>query len=260
MSNLTIQKENTITGIDTWLKYAEPEGGESQWKEGRSAMEFARYMTASDNLPKEIHDYLNAIGIKDSNYRCSPEHLTTFPPSFGRGGGRHHDGLLISKSAIVGIEAKVSEPFDKSVSVWINSGTGKGSKENRNQRILEFLSLLKDQRLLSVDESAKSLMYQLVSASVGTIIEAVNNGKDKAVVLVIEFTGDIDDNGDHDQYIKDITRNEQDYEYFIKYLGISERTDLDRNIKVEYNSKKITVWYKKLTISVHKGGYSYSNK
>lgn len=260
MSKLTIKKENIITGIDTWLKYAEPEGGETQWKEGRSAMEFARYMTSSDKLPKEIHDYLKSIGIKDSDYICSPEHITTLPPSFGKGSGRHHDGLLISNSAIVGIEAKVSEPFDKSVSVWIKSGSGESSKENRNQRILESLSLLKNQRITSVDDRAKSLMYQLISASVGTIIEAVNNRKDKAVVLVIEFTGDICDNDNHKKYIKDITKNEQDYEYFIKYLGISECNDLDRNIKVEYDSNTITVWYKKLSIEVHKGGYTYSNK
>lgn len=260
MSSLKICKENIITGIDTWLKYAEPEGGEAQWKEGRSAMEFARYMTSSDKLPAEIHDYLKAIGIKDSEYICSPEHITAFPPSFGKGGGRHHDGLLISNSAIVGIEAKVSEPFDKSVSVWINSGRGMDSKGNRNLRILESLSLLRNQRITSVDDSAKSLMYQLISASVGTIIEAANNGKDKAVVLVIEFVGDICDNGNHKKYIKDINKNNRDYEYFIKYLGISECVDSERNIKVEYDSKTITVWYKKLSIEVQKGVYSYRNK
>ena len=37
-TKLTIKKENTINDITTWLKYAEPEGGMSQWVEGRSAM------------------------------------------------------------------------------------------------------------------------------------------------------------------------------------------------------------------------------
>lgn len=258
MASLTIKKENLITGIDTWLKYAEPEGGESQWKEGRSAMEFARYMTSSKRLPKEILDYLNSINIKDDDYICSPEHVTSFPSSFGKGGGRHHDGLLTSRSAVVGIEAKVSESFDKSVDTWIRSGSGEGSKENRTQRILESLSLLKNQQITSLDDQAQKVMYQLISASVGTIIEAVNNKRDKAVVLVMEFTGDICDNGNHAQYLKDITKNNQDYEYFLNFLGISNLPDIDCKINVEYNSRAVTVWFKKLSIKVHKGGYTYS--
>ena len=78
-TKLTIKKENTINDITTWLKYAEPEGGMSQWVEGRSAMEFARYMTSSNgSLPLELDAYLKSIGIKCGNFVCYPEEVTSF--------------------------------------------------------------------------------------------------------------------------------------------------------------------------------------
>ena len=79
-------------------------------------MEFARYMTEyKGKMPEAIHRYLESIDFKDK-YTCLPEETTSFKgKDLGTGEGRHHDGLLVSKNYLIGIEAKVSESFDYSL-------------------------------------------------------------------------------------------------------------------------------------------------
>ncbi|MCQ2145992.1 MAG: hypothetical protein MJZ16_00580 [Bacteroidales bacterium] len=246
--NLKITKENSINDLNSWFRYAEPEGGEKQWKEGRSAMEFARYMTSSNGkLPKQIEAYLKAIGIKDKSCYCIPEHVTEFPQQLlGKGSGRHHDGLLVSDSIIVGIEAKVSESFDKSVRETLKEAmSNKDKGKNMRDRIINSLKMIT--RKPTPDESEVShLMYQLISATVGTVLEAELRGKDKAVVLIIEFAGDIEDYGNTDKYKQEVAANQQAYDDYLEYLGLVGKSDVERYLNVN----EIKVWFKKIRVEV----------
>lgn len=245
---LVIQKTHTITDLSTWFKYAEPEGGEKQWVVGRSAMEFARYMTNSKNgLPKEIADYLIEIGINSLSAICIPEHVTDFPSEFGTGSGRHHDGLLILEECVVGIEAKVSESFDVTIAKWLRKGeNNKDRGKNRLERISESIKLISTKPF----EEAKGLYYQLVSATIGTILEAVRNKKNKACLLVIEFGGDIDEGGTHKNYIKSIQNNAKAFKDYLEFLGIDNRSDKESKITVNYNDYSVDLWIKKLHIDI----------
>lgn len=254
-TKLTIKKENTINDITTWLKYAEPEGGMSQWVEGRSAMEFARYMTSSNgSLPLELDAYLKSIGIKCGNFVCYPEEVTSFTGyNLGSGSGRHHDGLLVCNEIVVGVEAKVSEPFDNSISYKMEHAKKNHDKgENMRIRLYNSLKILKpsfdDQTL----ESVPSLMYQLISGTVGTIIEARNRNVRKAAFIVIEFVGDVKQEKNYDDKVKE---NQKAFEDFIKFIGLTEKKDEECFIDVYEDS--LRVWIKKLKIKVQKNEYSY---
>lgn len=244
---LEIKKVNIINDISTWLKYAEPEGGEAQWEEGRSAMEFARYMTSSQgHMPKEIENYLKSIGVSEQGFICYPEEVTSFGGyDLGKGSGRHHDGLLVSNDFLIGIEAKVSESFDLSIKTKMDGATKKSSKgENMHKRIFNSLRMLnpnfKDETLTSVG----SLMYQLVSGAVGTIIECKNKKKTKAAFLIIEFVGDVKKETNYESKIQ---TNQKAYDDFLLFLNLKDRDDKDRFIDIEGN---IRLWIKKLKISI----------
>ena len=256
--NLEIKKNNIIKDLGTWLKYAEPEGGESQWAEGRSAMEFARYMISSNNrLPKELSSYLNSIGFKDENYTCYPEEVTSFDNfDLGKGSGRHHDGLLVSKNYLVGIEAKVSEPFDNSILTKLDRAKSNSDKgDNMRKRIINSLKLLNSSFNDDTLESVKTLMYQLISGSVGTIIESYKRNKCNSAFLIVEFDGEVQK---EKGYLKNVENNQKAYDEFLCYLNIMDKDDKKRFIDIEIKDKKIRMWINKIKITIKKGGYEYS--
>lgn len=249
---LQIKKDNVINDITTWFRYAEPEGGTSQWEKGRSAMEFARYMTTNKNtMPKEIENYLTDIGFSTARYTCYPEEVTSFANfDLGSGSGRHHDGLLVSDDYLIGIEAKVSEPFDKSISYKIEKAKkNSDGGENMRNRIFKSLKMIKpnfaDESLIS--DEVKPLMYQLISGTVGTIIEAQNRNISKASFLIIEFAGDVKKEKKYDDRIK---ANEEAYENFLNFLGLSNKPDKDRYIDVVLKGNQIRIWMAKIKINI----------
>ena len=251
---LQIKKIVTINDIGTWFKYAEPEGGESQWKEGRSAMEFARYMTSSkEKMPDEIQHYLDGIGFKEE-YTCYPEEVTSFDKKYGTGSGRHHDGLLVSEQYLVGIEAKVSEAFDKPIKIKIKNALSNADEgANMKTRIVESLKTIKPDFKEQDLDSVGHLMYQLVSGTVGTIIEAQNRNKTRAAFLIIEFAGDVYKEKD---YGKNVNNNQKAYDAFLAFLGLSDKTDKERYIQLD----NLKIWINKIKINICKGTYTYSEK
>ena len=249
---LEIKKYNAIKDLGTWFKYAEPEGGESQWAEGRSAMEFARYMISSNkNLPKEISSYLGSIGFKNENYTCYPEEVTSFDNfDLGKGSGRHHDGLLVSKSYLVGIEAKVSEPFDYPVFKKLDN---KGA--NMRKRIFNSLKILKSGFKDETLKSVESLMYQLISGSVGTIIESYKRNIYNSAFLIIEFDGEVQK---EKSYLENVKNNQKAYDEFLRFLNLTDKDNKNRYIDVIIKDRKIRIWINKIRITIKKGGYEYS--
>ena len=257
---LKIEKTNVINDVSTWFRFAEPEGGAAQWKAGRSAMEFARYMTTAKpgQMPDEIEQYLNGIGFNVCQFICYPEEVTSFDGyNLGKGSGRHHDGLLVSDNCLVGIEAKVSESFDKSISKKIEGAKSNSDDgENMRDRIVNSLKLIKpdfDKVSLS-DEKIGSLMYQLVSGTVGTIIEADKRNISKASFLIIEFVGDVERETNYKSKVED---NQKAYDNFLEFLGLSGKEDSERYLNINLKDKTIQIWFAKIQISITRDFYKY---
>lgn len=263
-SRLIIEKDGRkISDVNEWFEYGEPKGGSSQWKVGRSAYEFARYMTSNGGaVPSAIMQYLNTIGIQACNFECEPERITPFSKKeirkicsgwdLGSGEGRHHDGLMWSgdKRCVVGIEAKVSEPFDRPIKDKLKAAERNHDQgENTRKRILESMRVIKGERVQKPEWLEEDLMYQLLSATIGTVIEAKKFHADKAVFLVIEFTGNVCKEKDYDN---NVDKNRNDYNNYMTFLGLEQKDDKERFIDIE----GVTVWFKKLSINIGKAEYS----
>jgi hypothetical protein len=251
---LTIKKTKEIFDITTWFKFAEPEGGESQWEEGRSAMEFARYMTSSNKkMPSEIKRYLQSIGMKDNEFECYPEEVTSYKNcNLGQGSGRHHDGLLVSKNYLVGIEAKVSEPFDHPISHKLKN---RKDSSNMHKRIYGSLKILNPDFDDKTMNSVGDLMYQLISGAVGTIIESRRKDITKAAFLIIEFKGCVKKEKNYQSLVDN---NEEAYNKFLKFLHLENKSDKERFIDVD--DGKIRLWINMIKINIKTDGYKYSEE
>ena len=74
--------DHIIKSMQDYKKFALPQGGEKQFKEGRSAWEFANYLIAgSGELPKEIERIIKPYAKQDEKLKLYPEWVT----SFGKG-------------------------------------------------------------------------------------------------------------------------------------------------------------------------------
>ena len=199
-----------ITSVEEWFNAAPPKGEKTQWKVGRSAMEMARF-AVSDDFSKFISTVSKWAKIDDTNYDCEPEAKTTFNKGMGSGGPRNHDLLMVGDSSVIGIEAKVSESFDKQI-----SEKRIGATDNMHTRLDSCLSFLYGEKL---PNNAEQMYYQLFSATIGTIIEAQRRGKKKAVVLFLTFTGNVSKESD---YNDKVAINEKAFMAFCNSLGLGE--------------------------------------
>ena len=168
--------EKNIINYDDWKIECPPKKADKQWKPGRSAMELAKYMTEKfPNVPSEIENALKVLVPESSNFDWDAEYVTPLP---GRGEGRNHDAILWNEDIVVTIEAKADEPLGNLIIDEM-----KGSSVNKLCRISEMLKLMFKGNFKKYGE----LRYQLLTASVGTILEAQKQGCDIAVLLVLVF-------------------------------------------------------------------------
>ena len=209
---ISIKKKVSIKSVEDWGYNAPPKDADVQWKDGRSAKELARFVT-SDRFAPFMSGVLKDWKIKEQDLIAEPEAETYFPAKeLGKNGPRNHDLLLIGKDCVIGIEAKVSESFDQTIKVvWDKSDKG----ENRKKRILGLINFLSGEEYSNVDDlpaDIQDLRYQLFTATVGTVVEAIKNKKKKAVVLVLVFEGDVQKETDYDKHIEN---NNNDYNDFV---------------------------------------------
>ena len=176
-------KTKEIVTFDSWPR---PRSPEKHWKDGRSAKELARFFTSNnEEIPGEIKSILLKNGIfTGDDFEVYPEFLSRFEKGFGRGGGRQHDALMISKrnSLIVGIEAKADEPFDYEVDKWLKKSEN-GKNDNRKKRADAFA-----EAILGKEKSHEDILvlhYQLLSATIGTLLEAQRQSARNAMFLVL---------------------------------------------------------------------------
>ena len=229
-TKIIISKTNEIKSVEDWRMYAPPQKPNIQWKDGRSAKLLAEYA-----LSKNFIDDILEI-IKDCNF-CVPSILYGEPevstklPASSRG-PRKHDLLLTGNDFVIGVEAKVSESFDKTIKVY------QEKKGDRLQRIVAMLKYLGK----SIEEAGE-YRYQLLTGLVGTLLEAKKRGKKKCLFLVISFTGEVNASA------KNIEKNNKDFETFCSsLLGLTP----NGGTKVyKIDDKEITCYIKKVNVKRH---------
>jgi len=167
-----------------WLKFAPPEKGEEQWKDGRSAKELAKFFTQheGEKLPRKIADILKKYDIFDDDFCCYPEHETKFDECGGK--GRQHDLLMVHKDIVVGIEAKADEPLGDTVEITVKNALKNTSKSRVPERAD---GLAKNIFGYNSWDEIKDFRYQLLTATAGLLQEAVNREINRALLLIITF-------------------------------------------------------------------------
>lgn len=232
---LTIKKENyEIKDLNDWQEYAGPVDPIKQWVDKRSAKEFARYMLSNKGkIPFEVEKELKDI-TKSKEFILYPEFLTGFAKyNMGSRGPRHHDGLLIGKDIVVGIEAKADEALDnKYLSEY-------DATKNRYKNISKHI-------FGDLPNKHKDIRYQLVSATMGTLIEAYERGVKNAVLLIISFISN------EKTKKENIDRNIKDMESFKKAL---KHVSGDRYSTPFSNKHKINYYFKCIEINLDKVKY-----
>lgn len=213
---ITIKKNVEINSVEQWFIVAPPKGKEKQWKNGRSAKELARFAT-DPSFKEFISSILKQEGLREQDFVCEPEAETELKSAIDMGisGPRNHDLLMIgSKDCVIGLEAKVSESFGNNTigEEWIKADT-KNKKEKRIPGLVQFITNNTYTNFSGVPDRIKSLMYQLFTATVGTIIEAKKRGKKNALVLVLVFTGNVDKESGYNDKMK---QNQSDFEAFVQ--------------------------------------------
>lgn len=208
------EKGKAITSTNEWHEYAPPLNPERQWKDFRSAKELAKSVFDNATLAPLLETVLNRfkypVPVEMSGY---PEKATKLP--WGRSGDRKHDLLLedADKSLIIGIEAKADEPFDNSIEKKrLDSQKNADGGVNMSKRLDGILNLLYGSNL---PKNKETLMYQLLSATAGVILEASNNNFKYACALFLVFESDQLDK-------QKLEKNEKDWKDFCKSLNIDE--------------------------------------
>lgn len=234
--DIIIEKKTTINDETDWLRVAPPKGGIAQWKDGYSAKEFARFVTIShDSFSKLIKNIVNrTIGYVPESLIGEPEATTDLPPK-GSSGPRSHDLLLFDDKIVIGIEAKVKEPFgDKTLQQ--ESKTNSSDKKKRIEWLIDTI-LPKGS-----GEEAGDLEYQLLTATAGTLLEAYDKGKEQCIFLVLSF---------HKKGDKPNSKNEESFNKYVDVICGKGKVCKEFLVKREEGDKerKIQCWFIKQEIS-----------
>lgn len=167
-------------GVESWKeRLADPE---KHWKKGYSARTTAYCWESSDCYPKEIKSLLNDCGVTEAKpLLIIPEYKVPLPH-----GNRasQNDVFALSRInaesglAVVMVEAKVSESFDKTIDKWLD-GDGKAKRLNYLIEKLEINAEIDD---------LNDYYYQLFHRTVSSIITAEEFCAKKAIMIVHSFS------------------------------------------------------------------------
>ena len=221
------KNDNIITTVEEWYQFAPPKAKGKHWKDGRSAKSLAQFMT-DKNQVKKLEDILVELEYNTKGViSCTPEANTVLPC---KGNGRNHDLLMIGEDFVVGIEAKVSEPFGEEISTELIEAS-----DNKKGRIDKLANELFGCKINEVKDGLE-LRYQLLTGVYGTLREAKNNKKSKALFLVIVFT-----DGITTKEANAVVANNKDFEDFCKYIGLSNNGGTISKLNVALTIKKVEI-------------------
>ena len=229
-------KKGEVINDSNWEASWKPKK-ETQWKDGRSSKEFAKFASNECFFAKLISQVLTSCGIAEQNFECTPEAKSSLGKGFLKGGCRNHDLLMEGdKDCIIGIEAKVSESFDKDMEKILDKQKKKYNDNEIKTRAYKLRRYLVKEENHNVDE----IGYQLFTATRATINCAIEKGKSQCIVLVIVFEGEIDKG---DQYEEKVVKNNKDFVEFCKAVGVQDG---------KINIDGIECWIKKVSVNISK--------
>lgn len=216
-----------VATVEDWFAHCPPKKGALQWEDGRSAKELAKYITSAlPALPAEMEEALKRLALADAAFYWDAEYVTALP---GKGEGRNHDMLLYNDSLVVTVEAKADETLGNRIGDELQ-----GASVNKLHRISELLrTVFKDGF-----QDYPALRYQLLTACVGTILEAQLHGVNTAVLLVVVFktNGKVKD--------ENIVSNHNDVLAFLEATGAYE----ERSCTVIPNNTDVTLYFKEIVL------------
>lgn len=167
------------SGPEDWRAFlADPD---LHWKTGYSARAMAHALEESAGLPPEIREALAAHFDADIEpLFVVPEHKVAMPGSAT--GPSQNDVFMFARigaaTAVVMVEGKVNESFDKTIGEWIAGGSA--AKHKRLKGLRELLGL--------AHPPDPQLRYQLLHRAVSAILEAERFEATHAVMLVQSFS------------------------------------------------------------------------
>ena len=221
------KNNNIITTVEEWYQFAPPKAKGKHWKDGRSAKSLAQFMT-DKNQVKKLEDILVELEYNTNGViSCTPEANTVLPC---KGNGRNHDLLMIGEDFVVGIEAKVSEPFGEEISTELIEAS-----DNKKNRIDTLANKLFGCKINEVKDGLE-LRYQLLTGVYGTLLEAENNKKSKALFLVIVFTDGLTSEDENA-----VNRNNDDFKNFCQQIGLSAEVRTICKSNVALTIKKVEI-------------------
>ena len=221
------KNNNIITTVEEWYQFSPPKAKEKHWKDGRSAKSLAQFMT-DKNQVKKLEDILVELKYGTNGViSCTPEANTVLPC---KGNGRNHDLLMIGEDFVVGIEAKVSEPFGEEISTELIEAS-----DNKKGRIDKLANELFGCKINEVKDGLE-LRYQLLTGVYGTLLEAENNKKSKALFLVIVFTDGLTSEDENA-----VNRNNDDFKNFCQQIVLSAEGGTICKSNIALTIKKVEI-------------------
>ena len=226
------KKKEKIKCIHQWPRPMK----DNQWKDGRSAKEMAKFaLCHTEKFLNLIKSVLSECEIDEQNFDCEPEAKAGLGKGMKRGGARNHDILMKGKNCVIGVEAKVSEPFDKKFSA--HDKNPKPVKENNTRAHALRNFFCNEEKIEKIN-----IGYQLFTATRATMNSAFQLGLHNAIQLIIVFTGDVEKEPNY--YIK-YEENEKDFK---KSLEITKAED--GLIEREIEGKSVKCWIKKVKVRI----------
>lgn len=228
------KKDSCIRDLQDWEKVGNPKSS-VHWKPGRSSMEMAKF-ALSNSFEDAIKKVLDECNIKEQNFVCEPEAKNSLGKGFNRGGCRNHDLLMIGEDCLIGVEAKVSESFDKDIDKVLEEQTPNYSNKSdtRAYKLIKYLWQ---------KDNIPNVGYQLFTSAKGTLVASEKNNFKKCILLVIVFNGNVEKERD---YEKRIERNNKHFQKFLSGIGANDEGLISRT----ENNQEINCWIKKLEITI----------
>lgn len=201
-----------INSTEEWGEYAPPMNPKLHWQDYHSAKELAKSVFDNNTLAPRISSVLERFNIPvPMDVKGIPEKATNLP--WGRSGDRKHDLFLreADSNIVIGIEAKADESFDKPIQYKRNRAKRNADGgENMSKRLDGILNFLYNG---NPPENKEDLMYQLLSATAGVVLEATANNAKYACVIFLVFNS-------NKLSLKKKEKNENDWLTFCRTMNL----------------------------------------
>ncbi len=211
------------TPIQDWRQWSPPKAAK-RWRAGRSAIELARawFTAPAPRIPPEFESLLDSsVRLRGLTDLVGTPELETQLPEAGE--GRNHDLVLEGQTengkVLIAVEAKADEKFGQRLGkYWLQKKEERdvaGGKPSRDpERIEALLTQFAGPKAHPWDQPWATLRYQLLTAAMGTLLEAEKRGAVLAVMVIHEFrTSETDP--------ERLARNSEDLEAFLTALGVT---------------------------------------